>query len=165
MAGINFHPAPGAHAKMLPGWYGVRGVGDIVATDGFDVPDRSMRAPSVDYAATLGDIMATQGFTVPNRDMNPVAAYVSGQRAMPGGSVSGCGCAGGCGKSSLNGMGDVGDIAADFAAIKNDFTTANYTAILSAPIMGVPYAIPLALAALFILPGMLGGMGGGRRRR
>lgn len=162
---LNVHPAPGAHAKLPPGWLAIRrgGTGDLVTTQGFTVPDRDMRAPTVDYMATLGDLIATQGFTVPNRDMNPVADYVSGKRAMPGGSTSGCGCAGGCGKSSLNGMGGVGDIAADFAAIQNDFTSADYGAILSAPIMGIPYAIPIALAALFILPGMMSG--GGRRRR
>lgn len=163
MAGINFHPAPGNIAKLLPGFFAVRhnhGMGDIVATAGFDVPDRSM--VSADLTMGIGDILATQGFSVPNRDMNPLAQYVSGARAMPGG-VSGCGCGGSCG-GSLNGIGGVGDIAADFAAIQNDFTTANYGAILSAPIMGVPYAIPLALAALFIIPNMLGGSGGRRRR-
>jgi hypothetical protein len=166
MAGINFHPAPGNINKMMPGWYGVRGVGDILATEGFAVPDRDMVAPGgVTYTATIGDILATQGFTVPDRSMNPVADFVSGN-VKPLGQASG-GCGGGCGcgsKGSLNGMG-VGDIAADFAAIQNDFTTGNYMAILSAPIMGVPYGVPLALAALMILPGLLGGGGGGRRRR
>lgn len=164
MANINLHPAPGSHAKLPPGFLAVRGTGDIVATQGFTVPDRDMRA---DVTMGIGDILATQGFSVPNRDMNPLADYVSGARAMPGGSAGGCGCAGGCGgsKASLNGIRGVGDIAADFAAIQNDFTTANYGAILSAPIMGIPYAIPLALAAVFILPGLMGGSSGGRRRR
>lgn len=166
MAGINFHPAPGAHAKMLPGWVGVRGVGDIVATSGFSVPDRDMRPPSVDYTATIGDILATQGYTVPDRNMNPLADYVTGARAMPGQASGGCGCAGGCSsKASLNGVSGIGDIAADFAAIQNDFSTGNYMGILSAPIMGIPYGIPLALAAMFVLPSLLGGSGGGRRRR
>jgi hypothetical protein len=163
MANINLHPAPGSHAKLPPGFLAVRGTGDIVATNGFTVPDRDMRA---DVTMGIGDILATQGFAVPNRDMNPLADYVSGARPMPGGSASGgCGCAGGCSsKGSLNGIHGVGDIAADFAAIQNDFTTANYMGILSAPIAGIPYAIPIALAALFILPGMFSG-GGGRRRR
>lgn len=169
MAGINFHPAPGNIAKLPPGFFAVRrnnGMGDIVATDGFSVPDNSMSAPSVDYTATLGDILATQGFTVPDRNMNPLADYVSGARSMPGqASGGGCGCAGSCGKATLNGIRGVGDIAADFAAIQNDFTTANYSAVWSAPIMGIPYAIPIAVAALFILPGMMGGSSGGRRRR
>lgn len=164
MAGINFHPAPGM-AKLPPGFVGVRGMGSIVATSGFTVPDRDM--VSADIRAGIGDILQTQGFSVPNRDMNPLADYVSGARAMPGGSVGGCGCAGGCSKGSLNGISGVGDIAADFAAIQNDFTTGNYTGILSAPIMGIPYAIPIALAAMFVLPSLLGGGGGGggRRRR
>lgn len=164
MAGINFHPAPGNINKLPPGWLairrGVTGIGDLVATAGFDVPDRSMRAASVDYTASLGDIMRTQGFGVPNRDMNPVADFVSGNVKPLG--QSGCGCSGGCG-GSVNGYG-VGDISADFAAIKNDFTAGNYMDILKAPIMGVPYGVPLALAALLILPGMFSG-GGGRRRR
>lgn len=148
---------------MLPGWVGVRGMGDILATDGYTVPDRVMRAPvSVDYQATLGDIMATQGFTVPDRVMNPVADYVSGNRAMPGG-CAGCSCKGGAAGASLNGLRGIGDLAADFAAIQSDFTAGNYTNILSAPIMGIPYAIPLAIAAVMILPGMFSG--GGRRRR
>ena len=162
MAGINFHPAPGHINKLPPGWFAVRrGVSGIVDTMGFDVPDRSMRAASVDYTATIGDIRNTQGFKVPNRDMNPVAAYVSGNVKPLG--QSGCGCSGGCSGGSVNGLG-VGDIAADFAAIQNDFSTGNYMGILSAPIMGVPYGVPLALAALLILPGLLSG-GGGRRRR
>jgi hypothetical protein len=169
MAGLNFHPAPGNISKLPPGWFAVRrnsGMGDIVATAGFAVPDNSM-SPSVAYTMGVGDILATQGYTVPDRNMNPLADYVSGNRAMPGGkSGGGCGCAGGCGgKATLNGIGGVGDLAADFAAIQNDFTTANYSAILSAPIMGIPYAIPLALAAVLILPGLMGGGGGGRRRR
>ncbi len=167
MAGITFHPAPGNIQKLPPGWLAVRrngGTGDIVGTQGFSVPDRDMR-PSVDYTATLGDILATQGYTVPDRNMNPLADYVSGARPMPGQASGGCGCAGGCsGKATLNGIGGVGDIAADFAAIQNDFTTANYMGILSAPIAGIPYAIPLALAAMFVLPGLLGGSSGRRRR-
>ena len=169
MAGINFHPAPGNINKLPPGWLairrGVTGIGDMVATAGFDVPDRSMRAASVDYTATLGDILGTQGYSVPNRDMNPVADYVSGNVKPLG--QSGCGCSGSCGGcgggGKVNGYG-VGDIAADFAAIQNDFTAGNYMNILSAPIMGIPYGIPLALAALLILPGLMSG-GGGRRRR
>lgn len=167
MAGINFHPAPGNIQKLPPGWLAVRrnnGMGDIVATDGFEVPDRSMR-PAVDYTMGVGDILATQGYTVPDRNMNPLADYVAGTRAMPGGKPSGCGCGGGCSsKATLNGIGGVGDLAADFAAIQNDFSTGAYTAILSAPIMGIPYAIPLALAAFMILPSMMGGSGGRRRR-
>lgn len=151
MAGIYGHPAPGM-AKLPPGFVGVRGMGGILATSGFAVPDRDM--VSADYRASIGDILQTQGFAVPNRDMNPLAQYVSGSRAMPGG-VAGCGCGGGCSSGSLNGIG-VGDIAADFAAIQNDFSTANYSAILSAPIMGIPYAIPLALAIVFVMPGLLG---------
>lgn len=165
MAAIMGHPAPGNINKLPPGWLAVRrgvtGVGDMVNTAGFSVPDRSMRA-SVDYTQSLGEIMATQGFSVPNRDMNPVAAYVSGNVKPLG--QSGCGCSGGC-SGSLNGLGGVGDIAADFAAIQNDFSGGNYMAILSAPIMGVPYAVPLALAAILILPGLMSGGGGGRRRR
>lgn len=161
MAGIYRHPAPGM-AKLPPGFVGVRGMGSIVNTSGFSVPDRDM--VSADVRQGIGDILATQGYSVPNRDMNPLADYVSGARPMPGSSSGGgCGCAGGCSAGSLNGIG-VGDIAADFAAIQNDFSTGNYTAILSAPIMGIPYGIPLALAALFILPGLFSG-GGGRRRR
>jgi hypothetical protein len=150
-------------AKLPPGFVGVRGMGSIVNTSGFAVPDRDM--VSADMRLGIGDILATQGFSVPNRDMNPLADYVSGARPMPGGSAGGCGCgcAGGCSKGSLNGVG-VGDLAADFAAIQNDFSTGNYSAILSAPIMGIPYGIPLALAALFVLPSLFGG-GGGRRRR
>lgn len=167
MAGINLHPAPGNIQKLPPGWLAVRrngGTGDIVGTQGFSVPDRDMQ-PSVDYTATLGDILATQGYTVPDRNMNPLADYVSGARAMPGQASGGCGCAGGCSdKASLNGVRGIGDIAADFAAIQNDFSTGNYMGILSAPIMGIPYGIPLAVAALMILPGMFSG-GGGRRRR
>jgi len=167
MAGINYHPAPGNIAKLPPGFFAVRrnnGVSGILATNGFAVPDRDM--VSADLTMGIGDILATRGFTVPDRSMNPLAAYVSGARPMPGqsGGVSGCGCAGGCGGASLNGMGGIGDIAVDFAAIQNDFTTANYGAILSAPIMGIPYAIPLLAAAIFILPGMLGGSTGRRRR-
>ncbi len=156
MAGINFHPAPGM-AKLPPGFIGVRGVGSIYATSGFAVPDRDM--VSADVRAGIGDILATQGYSVPNRDMNPLADYVSGARPMPGGGV-GCACGGG----SLNGISGMGDIAADFAAIQNDFSTGNYMGILSAPIMGIPYGIPIALAALMILPGLFSG-GGGRRRR
>lgn len=164
MAGINFHPAPGNINKLPPGWLairrGVTGIGDIVNTMGFTVPDRSMRQASVDYTSSLGEILATQGFSVPNRDMNPVADFVSGNVKPLG--QSGCGCAGKCG-GNINGYG-VGDISADFANIQNDFTAGNYMNILSAPIMGVPYGIPLALAAILILPGLMSG-GGGRRRR
>ncbi len=169
MAGINFHPAPGNIAKLPPGFFAVRrngGTGDIVATRGFAVPDRDMQ-PSVDYTMGIGDILATQGFTVPDRNMNPLADYVSGARSMPGGTSkpAGCGCGGSCGKATLNGIGGVGDLAADFAAIQNDFSAGNYMGIFSAPIMGIPYGIPLALAAVMILPGLLGGSSGGRRRR
>jgi hypothetical protein len=156
---LNMHPAPGIH-KLPPGFIGVRqptpGVGDILATQGFSVPDRDMVSP-VDYRMGMGDILATQGWTVPNRDMNPVAAYVSGA-VKPG-----VGCCGTCATPTLNGIG-VGDFAADFAAIQGDLSGGNYMSILSAPIMGIPYAIPIALAAAFILPGLLSG-GGGRRRR
>ena len=169
MAGINFHPAPGNIAKLPPGFFAIRrnsGMGDIVSTAGYSVPDNSM-SPSVDYTMGVGDILATQGYTVPDRNMNPLADYVAGNRAMPGGTAkpAGCGCGGNCGsKATLNGIGGVGDLAADFAAIQNDFSTGNYTAVLSAPIMGVPYGLPIALAALMILPGLFSG-GGGRRRR
>lgn len=161
MAGIYGHPAPGNIAKLPPGFLAVRGMGAIVGTTGFSVPDRDMI--SADRRLGIGDILATQGYSVPNRDMNPLADYVSGARAMPGG-VAGCGCGGSCGGGSLNGISGMGDIAADFAAIQNDFSTGNYSAILSAPIMGIPYGIPLALAAVLILPGLFSG-GGGRRRR
>lgn len=167
MAGISFHPAPGNIAKLPPGFFAVRrngGTGDIVATRGFAVPDRDMQ-PAVDYTMGIGDILATQGYTVPDRNMNPLADYVSGARPMPGQASGGCGCAGNCGgKATLNGIGGVGDLAADFAAIQNDFTAGNYMGILSAPIMGIPYGIPLAVAALMILPGMFSGSGGRRRR-
>jgi hypothetical protein len=163
MAGINFHPAPGPFAKLPPGFVAFRGMGDIVATDGFTVPDRSMR--SADVTMGIGEILATQGYAVPNRDMNPLADYVSGARPMPGGSAGcgGCGCGGN--KGSLNGLSGMGDLAADFGAIQNDLSAGNYMGILSAPIMGVPYGIPIALAAVLILPGLLSGGGGGRRRR
>jgi len=160
MAGLNFHPAPGM-AKLPPGFVGVRGMGDILTTNGFAVPDRDMQ--SADVRMGMAGILATQGFAVPDRDMNPVADYVSGN-VRPLGQGSGCGgCSCGGSKGSLNGMG-VGDIAADFTAIQGDFAAGNYMGILSAPIMGIPYALPLFAAALLILPGLMGG-GGGRRRR
>ena len=164
MAGINLHPAPGAWAKLPPGFLAVRrGTGDIVATSGFAVPDRDM--VSADVTLGMGDILQTQGFAVPDRDMNPLAAYVSGARPMPGQTPSGgCGCACGSKSASLNGVQGVGDIAADFAAIQGDFTAGNYMGILSAPIMGIPYALPLGVGLLFLLSNM-GGGGGGRRRR
>lgn len=160
MAGINFHPAPGIH-KLPPGFVGMRGMGDLIATGGFSVPDRDMQ--SADVRMGMGDILATQGYAVPDRDMNPVLDYVSGnvKPLGQGGGCGGCSCGGSSG--SINGMG-VGDIAADFSAIQSDFSSGNYSAILSAPIMGIPYALPILAAALFILPGMMGG-GGGRRRR
>ncbi len=161
MAGINFHPAPGI-AKLPPGFVGVRGMGALLTTAGFTVPDRDMQ--SADVRMGMAGILATQAFAVPNRDMNPVADYVSGNvKPLGQGGGCGCGCAGSCSKGSLNGVG-VGDLAADFSAIQNDFSTGNYTAILSAPIMGIPYAIPLALAAAFVLPSLFGGSGGRRRR-
>ena len=157
---LDLHPAPGIH-KLPPGFVAVRhaSVGDILTTQGFSVPDRDMQ-PSVDYRMGIGEILATQGFAVPNRDMNPVAAFVSGNVRPIG---SGVGCCGTCASGTLNGVG-MGDIAADFAAIQTDFSSGNYMGILSAPIMGVPYAIPIAIAALMILPGLFKG-GGGRRRR
>lgn len=158
MAGLNFHPAPGM-AKLPPGFVGMRGMGDILTTSGFAVPDRDMQ--SADVRMGMGDILATQGFVVPDRDMNPVADFISGNVKPLGQSGSGCGgCS--CAKGSLNGMG-VGDIAADFSAIQGDFTSGNYMGILSAPIAGIPYALPLAVAAIFLLSNM--GGGGGRRRR
>jgi hypothetical protein len=155
---LSSHPAPGIH-KLPPGFFAVRhpGVGDILTTQGFAVPDRDMQ-PSVDYRMGIGDILQTQGFLVPDRVMNPVANYVSGT-VKP----LGVGCCSSCASGSINGIG-VGDIAADFAAIQSDFTSGNYMGILSAPIMGIPYALPLAIAAAMILPGLLSG-GGGRRRR
>jgi hypothetical protein len=160
MAQLNLHPAPGIH-KLPPGFFAARhaGMGDILTTQGFSVPDRDMQA-TMDYRMGIGEILATQGFSVPNRDMNPVAAYVSGNVRPLG---TGVGCCGTCAQGSLNGMG-MGDIAADFAAIQTDFSSGNYMGILSAPIMGIPYAIPLAIAAAMILPGLLGGSGGRRRR-
>jgi hypothetical protein len=160
---LNMHPAPGIH-KLPPGFIGMRhnagGVGTILETGGFSVPDRDMNPP-MDYRMGIGEILETQGFAVPNRDMNPVAAYVSGNVRPIG---TGVGCCGTCATgASLNGVG-VGAIADDFAAIQNDFSTANYMGILSAPIMGIPYAIPIAVAALMILPGLLGGSGGRKRR-
>lgn len=158
MAGLNFHPAPGIH-KLPPGFVGMRGMGDILATGGFAVPDRDMQ--SADVRMGMGDILATKGFAVPDRDMNPVMDYVNGtvKPLGQGGGCGGCSCA----KGSINGMG-VGDVAADFAAIQGDFTSGNYMGILSAPIMGIPYALPLAIVALMVLPGIIGSSGGRRRR-
>lgn len=168
MAGINFHPAPGNINKLPPDWLNIRGVGDLVDTMGFAVPNRDM-VPAVSVSRTMGigEILATQGFTVPDRSMNPVADFVTGNVKPLGtqGGVGGCGCgcSGGCG-GSLNGIG-VGDISTDFSAITADFTAGNYGAILSAPIMGIPYALPLLLGSVFVLPMLFGGSSGGRRRR
>lgn len=163
MAGINMHPAPGNINKLPPGWFGVRGVADIVQTQGFAVPDRDMQ-PAVSYTATIGDILATQGFSVPDRSMNPVLDYTTGNVKPLG--MKGCGCAGSCGCAGgkLNGA-SIGDISSDFSAFTGDLSAGNFMAALQAPIMGIP--IWMIVAGIVVLPMVLGGGGArsfGRRR-
>ena len=77
MANITGHPAPGM-AKLPPGFLAVRGMGDIVTTQGFAVPDRDMR--SADVTMGIGDILATQGFAVPDREAACASARSSRRR-------------------------------------------------------------------------------------
>src|SRR5882724_9614777 len=133
MAGINRHPAPGL-GELQPGW--------------FVVPQNPMHGP-VSYIRGVGDILATGGFTVPQ---NPVAEYSAGHvlpiRVQPGadGTINnkpvgvsglGCGCGGGCGGScGGGGMSGIGD---DFTKITTDLSNGNIMdALVNDTLFGVP---------------------------
>lgn len=164
MAGINRHPAPGL-GELQPGW--------------FVVPQNPMQGP-VSYIRGIGDILSTDGFTVPQ---NPVAGYNAGHvlpiGVQPGqrGTINnkpvgvgglgglGCGCGGGgaspCGCSGgLSGIGD------DFTKLTTDLSNGNIMdALVNDTLLGVPVWAYGVLAAVFLFAGGEGHSYASRGRR
>jgi len=142
---IGRHPAIGL-GELLPGW--------------FAVPQNPMDGP-VTYIRGIGDILGTGGFTVPQ---NPVVSRASGviqpigtapgQPAQlnnkPVTSGMGCGCSGkSCECSGL------GDISAEFTQLTTDLTSGNFVQALSTDtLFGLPvWGYVVAVAALMFVGG------------
>jgi hypothetical protein len=150
MAGnIHSHPAPGL-GDLMPGW--------------FSVPQNSV-TDGVTYTPGIGDILATDGYSVPQ---NPILDYMKGQVTLigqqkgpgpgmlngqpvsmsAGTSGAGCGCGGACAG------GGMGDISSDFTTFTNDLTSGNIMQAIQDPIFGVPvWAIAGGLALAIFMGG------------
>ena len=128
----------------MPGWW--------------SVPNNPVSAAVTPITRTPGiaDILPA-AYSVPQ---NPIKDYVEGNRKMIG--QTGCGCAGSCGGcGTVNGM---AGFTEDWTGISAKFGTGDYMGAAQAPLMGVPlWGWAAGVAALLILPSMMGG--GGRKRR
>jgi hypothetical protein len=127
MANIYKHPAPGV-SGLQPGW--------------FALPQNSMDPREITVAPGIGDLLATNGFSVPQ---NPVTDYAKGlvrqlgkdpSRAGGINGVSGCGGSCGCGGGGSCGGGMAGLPEAWDAATAGDFMGAAQEPVGPLPLWG-----------------------------
>jgi len=159
MAGnIHSHPAPGL-GDLMPGW--------------FALPQNPM-TDGVSYTPGIGDILATGGYTVPQ---NPIRDYTKGQVSIigqqngpgpgmlngepvsmtAGNTGMGCGCGGACGGGGGCGSHGMGQLTfnptGDLTAISTDFSNGNYMNVLTDSFLNLPVWGWLAIGAVFLSAG------------